>query len=570
MKRTSMLVGLVASAALALTACGGGTSGANGSNGANGASAGPGAKAAQGGTLQVLANAAFSHLDPARGFDGGVNNFYRLIYRTLTTQGAAPGADGTKIVPDLATDTGKPSDGGKTWTFTLKDGLFFETGAPITSADVKWGVSRAWDPEIGIGSPYAKQLIDAPASYQGPYKSGDLATIATPDAKTIVFHLKKAYADFGSVVAQNTFTPVPKGQGAGNALDSKPIASGPYKVSEYKPGASLKLVRNDKWDKKTDDVRTANPDAFQWTFGLDPATIDERMIAGQGTDADAIAGTIQAATVARVQTAQLKQRTMSGLGGCTTYMGLNSTKKPLDNVKVRQAINLAVNKQTVRDAVGGSTLAEIATSIQPPTIAGRVDYDPYPSPDHKGDVDGARKLLTEAGFANGFTMTLDTRAQPKMQAMAVAIQQALEPLKITVKINTIDTATYYEVIGTTSQQHDAAITGWCPDWPSGATFLPPLFDGRNITPKGNSNLSQLNDPGVNAKIDEIAKLTDVQAANKAYGELDKQIMALAPVVPLLYEKVLMLVGSNIGGAYLHDGFSGGIDLVSVGLKDSGK
>jgi peptide/nickel transport system substrate-binding protein len=564
MKRTSMLVGLVASAALALTACGGNTSGASGE------AAGPGAKAAQGGTLQVLANAGFSHLDPARGFDGGVNNFYRLIYRTLTTQGAAPGAEGTKIVPDLATDTGKPSDGGKTWTFTLKDGLFFETGAPITSADVKWGVSRAWDPEVGIGSPYAKQLIDAPASYQGPYKSGDLATIATPDAKTIVFHLKKPYADFGSVVAQNTFTPVPKGQGAGNALDSKPIASGPYKVSEYKPGASLKLIRNDKWDKKTDDVRTANPDAFQWTFGLDPATIDERMIAGQGTDADAIAGTIQAASVARVQTAQLKQRTMSGLGGCTTYMGLNSTKKPLDNVKVRQAINLAVNKQTVRDAVGGSTLAEIATSIQPPTIAGRVDYDPYPSPDHKGDVDGARKLLTEAGFASGFTMTLDTRAQPKMQAMAVAIQQALEPLKITVKINTIDTATYYEVIGTTSQQHDAAITGWCPDWPSGATFLPPLFDGRNITPKGNSNLAQLNDPGVNAKIDEIAKLTDVQAANKAYGELDKQIMALAPVVPLLYEKVLMLVGSNIGGAYLHDGFSGGIDLVSVGLKDSGK
>ncbi|WP_344150144.1 ABC transporter substrate-binding protein [Kribbella yunnanensis] len=564
MKRTSMLVGMVASAALALTACGGNGSGATGDSG------GPGSKAAQGGTVQVLANAAFSHLDPARGFDGGVNNFYRLIYRTLTTQGAAAGAEGTKIVPDLATDTGKASDGGKTWTFTLKDGLFFETGAPITSADVKWGVSRAWDPEVGIGSPYAKQLIDAPASYQGPYKSGDLPTITTPDAKTVVFHLKKPFADFGSVVAQNTFTPVPKGQGAGNQLDGKPIASGPYKVSEFKPGATLKLVRNDKWDKKSDAIRSANPDGFQWTFGLDPATIDERMIAGQGTDADAIAGTVTAASVARIQTPQLKQRTMTGINGCTTYMGLNTTKKPFDNVKVRQAINLAVNKQTVRDAVGGSALADIATSIQPPTVAGRVDYDPYPSPDHKGDVEAARKLLTEAGFDGGFPLTLDIRAQPKMQAMAVAIQQALEPLKIAVKINTIDTATYYEVIGTTSQQHDAAITGWCPDWPSGATFLPPLFDGRNITPKGNSNLAQLNDPAVNARITEIAGLTDVQAANAAYGELDKQVMALAPVVPLLYEKVLMLVGGNIAGAYLHDGFSGGIDLVSVGLRNAGK
>ncbi|MEU4197644.1 ABC transporter substrate-binding protein [Kribbella sp. NPDC026611] len=564
MKRTSLLVALAATAALTLSACGGGASGAKGE------SAGPGAKAARGGTLQILANASFSHLDPARGFDGGVNNFYRLIYRTLTTQGAAPGAEGTKIVPDLATDTGKPSDGGKTWTFTLKDGLFFETGAPITSADVKWGVSRAWDPELGIGSPYAKQLIEAPASYQGPYKSGALATIETPDAKTIVFHLKKPFADFGSVVAQSTFTPVPKGQSAGNQLDAKPIASGPYKVAAYKPGASLELVRNDKWDKKTDDVRTANPDKFHWTFGLDPATIDERMIAGQGADADAIAGTVQAASVARIQAPQLKQRTMTGINGCTTYLGLNTTKKPLNDVKVRQAINLAINKQTVRDADGGSALAEIGTSIQPPTVAGRVDYDPYPSPDHKGDPDGARKLLTAAGVAAGFTMTLDTRADPKMQAMAVAMQQALEPLKITVKINTIDTATYYEVIGTTSQQHDAAITGWCPDWPSGQTFLPPLFDGRNITPKGNTNLSQLNDPAVNAKITEIAAMTDVTAANKAYGDLDKQIMALAPVVPLLYEKVLLLVGSNVGGAYLHDGFSGGIDLVSVGLKDPSK
>jgi peptide/nickel transport system substrate-binding protein len=564
MKRSTMLVGLALAGPLVLGACSGAATGSGQT------AAGPAAKPAQGGVVQVLANAGFSHLDPARGFDGGVNNFYRLIYRTLTTQGAAPGADGTKIVPDLATDTGRASDGGKTWTFTLKDGLFFETGAPITSAEVKFGVSRAWDPELGIGSPYAKQLIAAPASYQGPYKSGDLPTIATPDAKTVVFHLKKPYADFGSVVAQNTFVPIPVGSGAGNQLDAKPIASGPYKVAQYKPGASLKLVRNDKWDAKTDSIRAAKPDGFQWTFGLDGATIDERMIAGQGTDANAIAGTIQAATVARVQTPQLKQRTLSGLGGCTTYMGLNTTKKPLGDVRVRQAINLAVNKQTVRDAVGGSSLAELATSIQPPTVVGRVDYNPYPSPDGKGDPEAARKLLAEAGLANGFTLTLDTRAQPKMQAMAVAIQQALEPLKIAVKINTIDTSTYYEVIGTPSQQHDAAITGWCPDWPSGQTFLPPLFDGRNITSKGNTNLSQLNDPAVNAKIDEIAKLTDVNAANKAYGELDKQIMALAPVVPLLYEKVLMLVGSNIGGAYLHDGFSGGIDLVSVGLKDAGK
>src|SRR5881398_1261249 len=189
MKLKAITAGLLAAAML--TACG-----ANDQPTAQGGSVKPG------GTLYLLTDSPSVTWDPAKSSNLVITTL-SFVHRRLTSWNVAPGKD-TTIVPDLATDTGRPSDGGKTWTFTLKDGLFFETGAPITSADVKWGVSRAWDPEIGIGSPYAKQLIDAPASYQGPYKSGDLPTITTPDAKTIVFKLKKPFADFGSVVAQNT------------------------------------------------------------------------------------------------------------------------------------------------------------------------------------------------------------------------------------------------------------------------------------------------------------------------------------------------------------------------------
>ncbi|TDB96811.1 ABC transporter substrate-binding protein [Nonomuraea longispora] len=554
MRRSAALTSVTLTVLLALTACGGG--------GGPSQSAGAGAsKPATGGTVHVLANADFSHLDPARGFDGGVNNFYRLIYRGLTTFGAGPGAEGTKIVPDLATDTGTPSDDAKTWTFTLKDDLFFEDGTPIDSEAVKFGFSRAFDPEAGIGSPYGRMLLDAPKDYQGPYLSGDLDTIETPDDRTVVIHLRKPFPDFPSALAQPVFVPFPKGTGAGAAFDSKPIASGPYKVASYQRNASLKLVRNPHWKRGTDDVRAAKPDAFPWTFGLDAATIDERMLAGQGADADAIAGpSIQAATVARVQAPQFKARTLSGLGGCTTYMSLNTTKKHLGDVRVRQAINHAVDKDTVVAALGGSSLALKGTAIQPPTIAGRVEYDPYPY-----DVDKARALLAEAGKAGGFSLTLDTRPVPKMQAVAVAIQEALKQVKIDVKINNIDTSTFYEVIGTPAQQHDAAITGWCPDWASGATFLPPLFDGRAITAKGNANLAQIDDKEINERIDEIAAMQNVEAANAAYGELDKEIMKRAPMVPLAYEKVVLVTGSNIAGAYLSDAYSGGIDLVSVGL-----
>ena len=559
MKKRFAIVGLALTTALALTGCSAGGSPTENTAGVSGTPV-------TGGTLNVLANADFSHLDPTMGFDGGVNNFYRLIYRTLTTQSTGEGAEGTVMVPDLATDLGTPNADATEWTFTLKDDVFFEDGTPIDSAAVKFGVQRAFDPALSVGSPYARTLLAGGEDYQGPYISGDLDSIQTPDDKTIVFTLNKPYADFPSVVGQNTFVPFPVDAGVTTtSLDQQPISSGPYKVESYERGSKLTLVRNENWDADTDEVRKAYPDSFVWTFGLDASTIDERMIADQNTDKNAIAGSVQAASISRIQTDAIKARTVNGIQGCTTYMVLNTTKDNLSNPLVRQAISYAIDKTSVQAGTGGTLLADIANTMLPPTVAGQTDFNLYPSEGNAGDPVKAKELLEEAGVPDGFELTMDIRNQPKMQAQAEAVQQSLAKVGITVNFNLIDSATYYEVIGTTSQQHDAAITGWCPDWSTGATFLPPLFDGRMIFEKGNSNVAQFNDPAVNARIDEISTMTDVDEANAAWGALDEQILEQAPDVPLLFEKTVMVVGSNIAGAYSHAGFSGGIDFVSVGL-----
>lgn len=557
---------LAAATTLALAACGGGAP--DDSSGGGGFTAEP----AEGGTVHVLQNADFSYLDPARGWDGGVNNFYRLVFRQLTTSAPGSSENPTEIVPDLAESLGEASDDGLTWTYTLKDGLKFDNGDPITSAEVKFGISRAWDPQIGIGSPYLKQVIDAPKGYEGPYKSGDLPTIETPDDKTIVFHLIKPFPEFDAVLSQVNATPFPVDSGAGDEFIHEIIASGPYKLAEYVPGSTIKLTRNENWDPATDEVRAAKPDGWEFTIGLDPATIDERLIAGQGADVNAIAGNIQPATLPRLQTPQLKERVLEFPGICTTYMGLNTTKKPLDDVRVRQAISYAIDRTTIVNASGGTQLGDPATTILPPSVAGHKDFDLYPSQDGTGDVEAAKKLLDEAGLSDGFTMTLDIRAQESMQAQAEAVQQALERVGITVELNLIDTSTYYETIGTPSQQHDAAITGWCPDWASSAaTFIPPLFDGRNIYEKGNGNLAQINDPEINKRIDEIGAMTDIEAANEQWGDLDEQILELAPVVPLMVAKGVMLPGENVTGLFSSaNAATGGIDYVGVGLKDPEK
>ena len=559
MKRRK-LAGILAAATtsiLTLSACAGGTP-SEAEGGSNG-------EPATGGTVHMLQNADFSYLDPARGFDGGVNAFYRLIYRGLTMQAAGNADDPNAIVADLADGLGEQSDDGLKWTYTLKEGLKFDNGEPITSAEVKFGISRAWDPEIGIGSPYLKQVIDAPEGYEGPYVTGDLPTIETPDEQTIVFNLKAPFPEFDNVLAQANAVPFPLGTGGGSEFINDIIASGPYTLDSYTPGTVIKLVRNENWDPDTDDVREAYPDSWQFDIGLAPATIDERMIAGQSADVNAIAGGVQAASLPRLQTPQLQARMLTSPAFCTTYMGMNTTKDVFKDVKVRQAMNYAIDRAALQNASGGNQLADPATAIIPPAVSGHLDYDLYPSADFAGNAAEAEKLLEEAGVGDGFSFTLDIRSQPKMQAQGEAIQQALAPLGVDVALNVIDTSTYYETIGTPSQQSDAAITGWCPDWASSAsTFLPPLFDGRNITEKGNSNLAQINDPSINERIDEIKAMTDLDEANTAWGELDKQIMEQAPIAPLVLEKGVYLPGENIAGYYPSTSMT---DLTIVGLAD---
>jgi len=555
---------LLCSSALTLTACGGSGSSSTGT-GTGSVSSSLSGTPVKGGTVEVLADANFSHLDPALGFDGGVNNFYRLIYRTLVT--SSPGTKGATYEPDLATDLGTPSDDAKVWKFTLKDGITFQDGTPITSADVRFGVERTFDPALSAGSPYARTYLAGTKGYTGPFNGGKhLSSIETPDAKTIIFHLNQSVADFAAVTAQNTFVPLPAGKGGTTTYDKKPVASGPYQVDSYQPGSTLTLVRNPHFDPATDTVRKAYPDKFEWRFGIDDSTANERALADQGEDKNQAGVVVQPSSIARLSQPGVTGRTFQAPTTCTTYLGLNTTKGPLKKLAVRQAVSYAVDKKQVQTATGGSKKATIVSTMLPPTLAGHKDFDLYPSPDSSGDPAKAKQLLSEAGYPNGFTMTLDIRNLPAMQAQAEALQQSLLKAGITVKLNVIDSATYYEVIGTTSQQHDAAITGWCPDWPSGRSFLPPLFDGRTITSKGNSNLAQIDDPAINAAVDKVNATPSVEAANAGYGDLDELILKQAPVVPLNVENTVQVFGSNVTGVQSTPAFSGFPDLVLVGLK----
>ncbi|MEY9930536.1 peptide/nickel transport system substrate-binding protein [Catenulispora sp. GP43] len=552
---------------LLVAGCGSGGTGRSGSQPDAARPTGPAAKA--GGTLHVLAATTFEHLDPARNYVTDSEDVSRLIYRTLTTYAAAPGSAGGKIVPDLATDLGTPTDDAKTWTFHLKDGVEYEDGTPITAADVKYGVERSFADILPEGAPYARMWLVGGDKYQGPYKDKNgLASIEVPDTKTIVFHLNRPVADFGSTVSLPVFSPVPQAKDTGVDYDQHPVSSGPYKIDSYDPKAKLVLIRNTSWSATTDQVRKALPDRIEFELGLDTAVVDQRMIAAAGPDADAVAlEPIGAASVAKVQNdPALKKRLVVSDSTSSRFLSLNTTHKPLNDVRVRQAVAFALDKDALRLTRGGPIAGDLATGLIPPSVAGHVPDDPYATPGGQGDPAKAKQLLTEAGFPGGIDLTLDLPGTATGKAQGEAIQESLGKAGIRVKLNEVPSSSYWSTEETVAQEHDMVIDGWTPDWTGPSTLLPIILDGRLITAQGNNNRAMYSSPEVDKRFDEIAAMGDVAAADQAYGELSKQIMADAPIVPFLWDKAAVLVGPHVAGAYGHVAYVGRLDLVSLGLS----
>ncbi|MER8184213.1 ABC transporter substrate-binding protein [Kitasatospora sp. NPDC094015] len=523
----------------------------------------------KGGTLTILSNQDFDQLDPARNWTMPVMDVgVRMLYRTLTTFKAAPGAEGLKIEPDLATDLGTPSDGAKTWTFHLKDGLKYEDGTPIVADDIKYNVERSFSPELPGGPDYAVRYLDAPDGYQGPLGGQRLGkqAIEVPDAKTIIFHLKRPVAEFGYTVTLPTFAPVPKAKEAGANYSNHPVSSGPYKIEEYDRGKRMVLVRNTNWDEKTDPVRKAYPDKIVVEQTLKGAGIADRLIADQGDDKNAISYVdLVPAKVGEVLTnPDLKKRLISENSGCTAMLVTNTSKPPFDNQKLRLALQYAVDKEAYATAVGGPAFNDVATTFLPPVLTAGAPIDHFmikPA----GDPDKAKQLMAEAGFADGLKTELVTSTGGKPQAEAV--QAALKKVNIDVTVTTVDPTAVNSIVGDKDKQPGLSLTGWCPDYPSAATFLPMIFDGRSIKDKGNNgNNSRFNDPETIAELDRIAGLDDLQKANTAWLALDAKIMDKSPAVPMTWQKKPLLVGSNIAGAFAHPVWSGQIDYAVIGLK----
>jgi peptide/nickel transport system substrate-binding protein len=567
-----------AALAVSLAACGGGGGSSNESGGNNTAEGQKGGEA-----VFFLGPRNVEHWDPQRMYIGrDLNNSGRLFYRGLVAFPSTDNEDEAAVpVPDLATDTGTTTDGGLSWSFTVRDDVKWQDGKNITCEDFKYGASRNFATDVIIGGPanYLFTYLDIPTgddglpSYKGPYsgEGQDLFDKAvTCDGQTITYKMKKAWPDFPlSIASLRYLDPYRQDLDKGDANNFAIISNGPYKLDgDWTEGTGGKLVRNENWDASTDTIRKALPDSWDFREGDDDEVIYEQLFADSG-DAQ------RAVTERRVpptffgQIPDAGDRYTQVESPYVDYVLPNFNSPVFSDANCREALKLATDKAAWIQAGGGEKAFTPAYSVVNPSVPGYVENPAFADVPDEGDADAAKAALDKCSAPkpvkikftySGGTPTSDNQASALKEGWdAAGFETELDPLE----------DTYYSVIQKPDADFDVTWGGWGADWPSIGTVIPPLFDSRiNLTGSSNGNDYGNYKGGaeVNQLIDDAYAEPDLTAAADKWAAVDAKLGQDVAYIPLEITIFNFLHGSKITGYINGPAVNGYADLALIGVS----
>ncbi|MFF5217277.1 ABC transporter substrate-binding protein [Micromonospora sp. NPDC000442] len=512
------------------------------------------AGARRGGTFTVLRETPLSHLDPQRTYSFAGLMAVPLIARSLTTW-KDDGAGNLMLVGDLAETPGRDvNDDCRVWEFTVKDGVRFEDGRPVTAREIAYGIARSFDPDLAGGPTYLQEWLADTPQYDTAWDFKANRTslppgLTTPDGRTLRFEFARPRCDLPFAASLPATAPLPPDRDTGVNLGNAPFSSGPYQVTRFRAGIEIVMERNEHWDAATDPVRHQYPDRFVWSFGATPDAAANRVIADSGADQSALSWDyVPASLVARVAgDAALRSRTLLSPTPSANQLVINNER--VTDLRVRQALNYAIDREGLVKVLGGPHVAVPMTTLMPPATIGHRAYDGYPAGPN-GDPEKARELLG----GQRPELVLGAADSSVEQQVATQLKGNLERAGFVITIRNIPDDAKFDEIKKRGNPWDLYLSSWAADWPSGASILPVLYDGRAIRATGNSNESYFDDPTINAEFDRILALPPSEQGPH-WAQLDERIMREhAPVVPLYVDVAYLVHGSKAGGAFVSSVF----------------
>ena len=455
-----------------------------------------------GGTLRVVAGDDLDSLDPGRGWSAASWHVLALTNDGLVTYARVPGPGGATIVPDLAVALPIAQEGGRIYTFQLRRGVRYSTGAPVRPADFRATFERQYRAETGL------------AAFGVPIRGADRCSrahcdlssgIAVDDTtRTITFRLSKPDPDFlyklalpfGSVVPAGS---PPVGTGA------RPLpATGPYRIQRHVPGREVVLARNPHFRPWSAAAQPAGfPDSITLRLGLDPARQAEAISAGR---ADVMLSSPLPAALGRLNRRvplQLHSFALSQFVG----MFLNTREPPFDRLAVRRALALAVDRHAIVALSGGSEAARPACQILPPGFPGHQPFCPSTArPNAAGiwqapDLPRARRLIAGSGTSGMEIAVATIRNDPVRRAIGEYFVGLLNDLGYRASLRLFrDSHAYYVAVGTAGNRVQVGTMAWYADYQAASSFFQPLLTCAAYAGESPSlNASAFCAPGIDAR-----------------------------------------------------------------------
>ena len=487
----------------------------------------------QGGSAVVTFNNDLTTLDPQVGYDWQNWSVIKSIFDGLMDY--KPGS--TELEPDLAKSY-TVSDDGLTYTFVLRDGIKFHNGRAVTSADVKYSLERAVRPATqSPGGGYFSAIAGYDDLVGG--KAGELSGVKTPNDKTVAITLTRPDATFLHLMAINFGYVVPKEEveKAGTDWGKKPVGTGAFKFVEWVPGQRIVLERN------RDYYKPGVPylDKITFEFGQDPTVGLLRL---KNQEVDILGDGIPPAQFVEVM-ADSSNKDLIAVGDQlhTGYVTMNVTAPPFDNLKVRQAVNMAINKDRIVRLINNRAVP--ASQPLPPAM-------PAYNPDNKGyayDPAGAKKLLADAGAESISTELYTMNVDPNPR-IAQAIQQDLAAVGIKAEIHSLAQA---EVIAAGGSGKAPMIwsggMAWIADFPDPANFYYGIL-GCVGAVEGGWNWSKYCNKDLDAraaKADALVKVDQQKERIAEWRAIFDDVMKDAPWAPVFNEKRFTYHSARLGG-----------------------
>ena len=465
-------------------------------------------------------------LDPAIAYDVIAWPLVRLMYHGLIDYD-----DELNLIPWQSRSWSVSNDG-HTLTFTLRPGLRFSNGREIVAQDYVYSLQRILDPKTkSPGQGFFGNIVGARA-YQDKQASS-VTGLSAPDDTTFVIHLEQPDLPFLHVLAMPFAYVVPREEVAKHPTDfsQHPVGSGPFVMNTWQRGSRLRFDLSPTY---------AHPEliglnAVDVSIGGDE-TLHMMMFERGEIDIASITATgIPAPDFVRVMsTPRLRKFVESQSLNATYYLSLNNELPPFDNVKVRQALNYAVNRKRILTLI--SDRGVLAKGVLPPGMPGfNPELTGYPY-----DPAKARTLLAEAGFPNGFHTELMMVTQNDTESkIAQVVQQDLKEVGVSVDLKPVTGATRIEALSTRKSVAFGTFA-WYQDYPDPSNFLDVLLNGHRITDVNCNNAAFYNNPFVNTLLEEAAHDIDQDRRLGLYRQAEEIIVKEAPWVFLYHPRMFVL------------------------------